>query len=116
MHAGRAVIAGGYVPGGGVAYLRAAAAIPDGPASQAMRWALEGPTRALLAGAGLNVMDTLAALRADESLGLDALRNELPSWRAAGPVDPTRVVRAVIEYAVESAGRARAAASGAGLG
>jgi chaperonin GroEL len=116
LHAGRAVIAYGYVPGGGVAYLRGAAAGHGGVVSQAMRWALEEPTRTLLAGTGLDVMDTLASLRADESLGLDALRHELPSWRAEGPIDPMRVVRAVIECATESASRAIAAGKGGSIG
>jgi chaperonin GroEL len=106
LHAGRAAIVDGYVPGGGVAYLRGAPVRLKGPASEAMRWALEEPTRTLLAGAERDVMDTLVSLRADTSLGLDVVRNELSPWRTAGPVDPTRVVRAVIEGAIASASRA----------
>jgi len=115
LHAGRATIACGYVPGGGVAYLRGAAAHLEGPASQAMRWALEEPARTLLAGAGMDVRETLVSLRADESLGLDVVRKELPAWHTEGPVDPTRAVRAVIECAIESASRAGGAGYGSGF-
>jgi chaperonin GroEL len=105
LHAGRAMIATGYVPGGGIAYLRGASAHLDGPASQAMRWALEEPTRTLLAGTGLDVRESLASLRGDKSLGLDVARNQLVPWRTEGPIDPTRVVRAVLECAIECATR-----------
>jgi chaperonin GroEL len=112
LHAGRATVAYGYVPGGGVAYLRGGAADLEGPAGRALAWALEAPTRALLAGAGLDVKATLASLRADERLGLDAARGELPQWRSEGPVDPASVVRTVIGCAVESAIRAGVAGIG----
>jgi chaperonin GroEL len=106
LHAGRGVIAQGYVPGGGVAYLRGASALQASPASQALRWALEEPTRALLAGTGRDVRDTLISLRADESLGLDVVRNELALWHTAGPVDPLPVVQAVLDCVIESASHA----------
>lgn len=102
LHSGRATIAEGYVPGGGVAYLRAASARLEGPATRALRWALEEPARTLGAGAGMDVRDTLASLRANEDLGLDVVRNGLPPWHTAGPIDSTRVVRTVIERAIAS--------------
>ncbi len=105
VHAGRSIIVAGYVPGGGVAYLRAASAILENPASQALRWAFEEPTRTLLASAGMDVNGTLISLRSDESRCLDVLRKELPSWRTEGPIDPARVVRTVIACAIESAQR-----------
>jgi chaperonin GroEL len=103
LHAGRAMIAEGYVPGAGVAYLRAGAALPVTPAGRAARWALVEPARALLAGSALGVGETLSALRADERLGLDAVRGALPAWREGGPIDPARVVRMVVECAFRSA-------------
>jgi chaperonin GroEL len=103
MHAGRALVGDGYVPGGGVAYLRGAHASFEGPAGQALRWALEEPVRTLLAGAGLDVKGSLASLRSTESLGLDVVQKLLLPWRIEGPIDPTRVVRTVIDCAVESA-------------
>jgi chaperonin GroEL len=106
LHAGREAVASGYVPGGGVAYLRAAAACPEGPAGQALRWALEEPLRAHLADTGLDVNNTLHALRADNQLGFDVVSKELPRWRDAGPTDPTSSVRGVILSAIESAIRA----------
>jgi chaperonin GroEL (HSP60 family) len=107
LHAGRAIIASGYLPGGGVAYLRGATRL-EGPASQALRWALEEPTRTLLAGARLDVRDKLISLRADESRALDLARRELPPWRTEGPIDPVRVVHTAILGAIESAIRAGA--------
>jgi chaperonin GroEL len=114
LHAGRATIASGYVPGAGLAYLRSASTRLGDPASQALRWALEEPTRTLLAGSGLDVRDTLISLRADDSLGLDVLRNELVSWRTEGPVEPARIVRTVITCAIESASHAGAGKSRSG--
>jgi chaperonin GroEL len=108
LHAGRTMIAEGFVPGGGVAYLRAAAGL-DGRLGPALCWALEEPCRALLVGTRLTVLDTLTALRADEGLGLDVVRQELLPWREDGPIDPLRVVRTAIERAVGSACRAVAA-------
>jgi chaperonin GroEL len=106
LHAGRAAVALGCVPGGGVVYLRGASDLLEGAASLALRWALEEPVRSLLAGSGLEVSNTLDSLRANESLGLDVVRCELPLWRSEGPLDPTRIVRTVIECALESALRA----------
>jgi chaperonin GroEL len=103
LHSCRAVIAGGYVPGGGVAYLRAASACAEGPASQALRWALEEPARALLAGAELDIKSALASLRANETLGLDVVAGKLLPWRKEGPIEAAMGVRGVIECAIESA-------------
>jgi chaperonin GroEL len=114
LHAGRAAIATGYLPGGGVAYLRAALAC-EGPAGRAIRWALEAPTRALLMGTGFDMKETLTSLRADEVLGLDLLTNELPPWRTRGPVDPTSIIRTTIDFAIESAIRMVAAGNGGSI-
>jgi chaperonin GroEL len=104
LHTGRAMIAEGFVPGGGVAYLRAAKAL-KGPASQALGWALEEPVRALLVGTDLHARGTLLSLRAHDLLGLDVVRGELPPWRTEGPLDSLRVVRTVLECALAAAPR-----------
>jgi hypothetical protein len=107
MHAGRAMIAGGYVGGGGAAHLRGAAALESaGPAAEMLRWALEEPIRTLLVGSGMDAPQTLAALHADENLCPDVVRGELVPWRDAGPIDPARTVKKVIESATERAVRA----------
>lgn len=109
MHAGRAMIADGYVPGAGVGYLRAANAVATGAVERPLRWALEEPIRALLAGSRRDKESVLAALRADERLGLDVVRKPIPQWRIHGPIDPARVVRTVIECAIEAGCRMREA-------
>jgi|GEM_PF-3818211 len=107
LHSGRAVIAEGYVPGGGVAYLRAASHF-NGRGGEVLRWALEEPIRALLAGTALDRESTLVSLRCDENLGLNVVREELAPWRSDGPINPLREVRTVIECAFASADRALA--------
>jgi chaperonin GroEL len=108
IHACRAMIAEGYVPGGGGAYFRAANA-QRSRLSRRTAWALEAPIRSLLAQTGLKAEDTLTRLRRDRKLVLDVARERLVAWADTGPIDSLRVVRATIQCAIESAQRSEAA-------
>ncbi len=108
----RAAVAEGYVPGGGVALIRAAAALKGIQASGdeatgvlVVRRALEEPARRLAANAGAN--GSVVAQRIKESdgnNGYNVLSGRFEDLAAGGIIDPVRVVRVALENAASIAG------------
>ena len=113
LHATRAAVEEGIVPGGGVALLRARASLKDLIGANAdqdagigiVRRALEAPLRAISANAGDEpsvVVDRVA--RAEGSHGYNAATGEYGDLLAMGVIDPTKVTRAALQNAVSVAG------------
>jgi chaperonin GroEL len=110
----RAAVAEGVVPGGGLALLRAIAAVAkdaegaDGDERTGMRIlerALEAPLRQIAENSGFDggvIVERLRAVEGD--VGFDAARGEVVDLVAAGIIDPTKVVRTALENAASVAG------------
>jgi chaperonin GroEL len=116
IHATRAAIAEGMVPGAGLALLRAIAAVEteasrvDGDKRAGMlilRRALEVPTRQIAKNSGADggVVVVVEKMRAGTgSFGFDAAKGQYVVLVEAGIIDPTKVVRLALENAVSVAG------------
>jgi len=109
LNATRAAVQEGIVPGGGVALLRAKAALakvtsdnPDVRAGIAivMR-ALEAPIRQIVANSGLEGSTVVGKLleSKDPNAGFDAQTEEYVDMFAAGIIDPAKVVRTALQDA-----------------
>ena len=109
----KAAVAEGIVPGGGLALLRASAAIAaletqstgdERTGAQILRRALEAPTRQIAensAADGGVIVDRM--LNGTGNTGFDAARKEFVDLIEAGIVDPVKVVRIALENAVSVA-------------
>ncbi len=113
LHATRAAVEEGIVPGGGVALLRARAALHvltgDNPDQEAgiriVRRALEEPLRAIAANAGDEPSVVIAAVEAGSgSFGYNAASGEYGDLVAGGVIDPTKVTRTALQNAASVAG------------
>jgi len=112
LHATRAAIEEGIVPGGGVALLRCIKGLDDVKVSEnqmvgvnIMRRALEEPIRQIVANAGAEpsiVVNNVANGKGD--YGYDARLNEYVNMFKSGIIDPTKVARVAIENAASIAG------------
>lgn len=112
LHATRAAVEEGIVPGGGVALLRAIKGLDDVKVSEnqmvgvnIMRRALEEPIRQIAANAGAEpaiVVNKVAEGKGD--FGYDARLNEYVNMFKSGIIDPTKVVRVAVENAASIAG------------
>jgi chaperonin GroEL len=114
IHAMRAAIAEGIVPGAGLALLRAIPAI-EAEASRVegderagmliLRRALEAPTRQIAENSGADGGVVVEKMRTGSgSFGFDAAVGRYVDLVEAGIIDPTKVVRLAIENAVSVAG------------
>ncbi|MDB2390442.1 chaperonin GroEL [Alphaproteobacteria bacterium] len=114
MHATRAAVQEGIVPGGGVALVRAAAVL-DGlkPANRdqevginIVRRALQAPARNIAENAGAEGSVIVGKLMesTDPNMGYDAKNNEYTDMIKAGVIDPTKVVRSALQNAASVAG------------
>jgi chaperonin GroEL len=111
LHSSRAALEEGVVPGGGVALLRAAAALDglklEGDAAFAVdivRRALEAPARQIAQNAGQD--PSLAVRRTrqgKDAFGFDAATGEFGDLRKAGVLDPAKVVTTALLNAVSVA-------------
>jgi chaperonin GroEL len=109
----KAAVAEGIVPGGGLALLRASAAVLASEAecsgdertgAQILRRALEAPTRQIAensAADGGVVVDRM--LNGTGNIGFDAASKRFVDLLEAGIVDPVKVVRTALENAVSVA-------------
>jgi chaperonin GroEL len=114
ISATQAAVAEGIVPGGGVAYLRAGAAVQelaeksDGDERTGLRIlarALEIPARQIASNSGIDPGVVLEHIRCETpTRGFDAARCEYVDMLEAGIIDPTKVVRVALENAVSVAG------------
>jgi chaperonin GroEL len=114
LHATRAAVEEGIVPGGGVALLRAKKAVDklhsDNADVQAginiVLRALEAPIRQIVENAGVEgsiVVNTVMESKS-ESYGFDAQSEKYVDMVAAGIIDPTKVVRTALQDASSVAG------------
>ena len=114
LHATRAAVEEGIVPGGGVALLRAQSALdglaeglpPDQrPGVAIIRRAIEEPLRQISENAGLEGSIVVERVKAGKgSFGFDAATETYQDLMRAGVIDPTKVVRSALQNAASVAG------------
>jgi len=114
LHATRAAVEEGIVPGGGVAYLRCLGALDkvnlDEEDQQIgvniVRKALEEPLRQIIINAGLEPSIIVADVKKNKKLsyGFDAAKEEYTDLIEAGIIDPTKVARSALQNAASIAG------------
>ncbi len=112
MHATRAAVEEGIVPGGGVALLRAAAALDDLRLSdeeqvgaRIVRRAMEDPARWIARNAGADGSVVVDKIRSGKgAFGFNAASDEYGDLIKQGIVDPTKVVRTALQNAASVAG------------
>ncbi len=113
LHATRAAVEEGIVPGGGVALLRAIASIANAkPANEdektgtdIVRRAIEEPLRQIVANAGLEgSVIVQKILEGKGDFGYNARTNVYENLLATGVIDPTKVTRVALENAASIAG------------
>jgi chaperonin GroEL len=107
MHATKAAVEEGIVPGGGVALLRAQKAVEslkaDGDEAVGVgivRRSLEEPLRQIAGNTGLEgavVVAKVREMKTDE--GFNALTDDYENLVEAGVIDPTKVVRSALQNA-----------------
>ncbi|OIR14869.1 60 kDa chaperonin [mine drainage metagenome] len=112
LHATRAAVEEGVVPGGGVALLRCAKVIgalaldgDEAVGAQIVRRAIESPIRMLCANAGVEGAVVAAAVMAGKGgYGYNVATGEYQDLVKAGVVDPTKVTRMALQNAASIAG------------
>ncbi|MCP5322676.1 MAG: chaperonin GroEL [Candidatus Paracaedibacteraceae bacterium] len=114
MHATRAAVAEGIVPGGGVSLLRAVSALESVKLDHQeqrvgvdiIRRALEAPIRQILINAGIDssVIVNKVLDNKDKNFGFDAQNNEYVDMMKAGIIDPVKVVRTALQNAASVSG------------
>jgi chaperonin GroEL len=112
MHATRAAVEEGIVPGGGVALVRAIPALDKLTFTddrrlgvQILRRALEEPIRQIALNAGVDGSIVVAKVKEGKgSYGYDAAKLEYTDLVKAGVIDPTKVVRTAVQNAASVAG------------
>ena len=113
LHATRAAVQEGVIPGGGVAYVRAIEALKDvavdnedqATGVNIIRLALESPLRTIAENAGQEgsvIVNKVKDGKAD--FGYNARDNKFENFFAAGIIDPTKVSRLALENAASIAG------------
>jgi chaperonin GroEL len=138
LHATRAAVEEGIVPGGGVAYLRARKAlakldVPEGDQRfgvQIVTKALEGPARRIAENAGLDGPVVVQRIvEGTGAFGFNAATEVYEDLEKAGVIDPTKVSRTALQNAASVASlllttealvaekpKKKAAGGGAGMG
>ena len=113
LHATRAAVEEGIVPGGGVAYLRAVKALdeleitnPDQKIGvNIVRRAIEEPIRQIVENAGLEASVIVNRIKEGTgNFGFNAFSEEFVDMMEAGVIDPTKVARVALENASSVAG------------
>ncbi|MCU0381483.1 MAG: molecular chaperone GroEL [Chitinophagaceae bacterium] len=113
LHATRAAVEEGIVPGGGIAYIRAIEALDKKKGANEdettgiaiVRRALEEPLRTIVANAGIEgsiVVQKVKEGKAD--FGYNARTDNYEKLLSAGVIDPTKVSRVALEHAASIAG------------
>ncbi|MCA9324675.1 chaperonin GroEL [Candidatus Saccharibacteria bacterium] len=109
VHAVKAALAEGIVPGGGVTLINLSASVSDDAAgAQLLKNALEQPFRILMSNSGLNADEWLPLVKKGKpGQGVDVNKPEkLVDLKTAGVVDPARVTKEAVQNAVSIAGTA----------
>ena len=113
LHATRAAVEEGIVPGGGVALIRASAALDsltglnddETTGIQIVRRAIEEPLRQIVANAGGEGAVVIQKIREGKGdFGYNARNEQYEDLFAAGVIDPTKVCRVALENASSIAG------------
>jgi len=113
LHATRAAVQEGIIPGGGVAYIRAIEALKNLPTDNEdqttgvniVRLALEAPLRVIAENAGQEGSVIVNKVRdGKKDYGYNARDNKFEDFFAAGIIDPTKVARLALENAASIAG------------
>ncbi len=114
LHATRAAVEEGIVPGGGVALLRAQAALDEMKLDREdemigvgiLRRSLEHPIRQISANAGAEGSIVVEKVRAEKNanFGYNAQTDTYEDMVEAGVIDPTKVVRSALQNAASIAG------------
>ena len=113
LSATRAAVEEGIVPGGGVAYIRASAAIADLKGANddettgihIVARAIEEPLRQISANAGVEGSVIINKIRENSGdFGYNARTDEYVNMFEAGVIDPTKVSRVALENAASVAG------------
>ena len=114
MHATRAAVEEGIVPGGGVVLVRATASLEAlKPANrdqevgiEIVRRAIQAPARHIAENAGAEGSVIVGKLLEgkDDNVGYDAKTGEFSDMIKAGVIDPTKVVRSALQNAASVAG------------
>ena len=119
LHATRAAVEEGIVPGGGVALVRTIPSIEKGRGGihddflkgdvgvgvSIVRRSLEEPLRQIVSNAGLEPGVILAKVReGKDDFGFNARNEEYENFYATGIIDPTKVTRSALENAASIAG------------
>ena len=113
LHATRAAVEEGIVPGGGVAYIRCLSALDKVKAEnndeqvgiQIIRRALEEPLRQIVANAGLEGAVIVDKVRAGkDDFGFNARTEQYENLFKTGVIDPAKVTRVALENAASIAG------------
>jgi chaperonin GroEL len=114
MHATRAAVEEGIVPGGGVAFVRAQKALEDFRLEDQdeqtgvtiIRRALEEPLRQIVNNAGREGAVIIEHIKAEKviTVGFNAQTEQFEDLVAAGVIDPTKVSRTALQNAASIAG------------
>lgn len=112
LHATRAAVEEGIIPGGGVALLRTVPALDkvkvdeeEAVGVDIMRRALDAPLRQICSNAGVEPSIVAQAVRdGKDDFGYDARTGEYVNMFKAGIIDPTKVARVAVQNATSIAG------------
>jgi chaperonin GroEL len=113
MHATRAAVEEGIVPGGGVAMIRAIPAVAalklegdEQIGANIVKRALEEPLRQIVANAGIEASITVEKVKAEgkANFGLNADTGVYEDLVAAGVIDPAKVTRTALQNASSISG------------
>ncbi len=113
LHATRAAVQEGIIPGGGVAYLRAVDGLKEVDTDNEdqetgvniVRLALEAPLRIIAENAGQEGSVIVNKVRdGKKDFGFNARENKFEDFFNAGIIDPTKVARLALENAASIAG------------
>ena len=113
LNATRAAVEEGYLPGGGVAYIRAAAALEgmtganedETTGIRIVAKAIEEPLRQIALNAGVDGSVIIQKIKeGSDDFGYNARTGEYVNLYEAGVIDPTKVSRVALENAASVAG------------
>ena len=113
LNATRAAVEEGYLPGGGVAYIRAASALEglkgenddETTGIHIVAKAIEEPLRQIASNAGVDGSVIIQKIKeSDGDFGYNARTGEFVHMYEAGVIDPTKVARVALENAASVAG------------
>jgi chaperonin GroEL len=113
LHATRAAVKEGVVPGGGIALLNAVSNIkkPELQKDQSIGWdilveACKAPFEAIMSNAGLNseVIWNSVESSTENNAGFDARNEKVVDMYSAGIIDPTKVTKTALKKAASVAG------------